>query len=144
MYPLSTHRTPGSILSGGELSGWLSVGELSGRFLYCWPAYEQDDMSQFVKDTLAEIDATTQETFDLATRDAAKRKEGSRRKAYEKGIREVRDIAGKDAALELAEWIQEEIRTDERFPKARSVRKQGARICRDHGHDISTGSWLGA
>lgn len=101
-------------------------------------------MSQFVKDTLAEIDATTQDVFDLATREAAKRKEGSRRNAYEKGIREVRDVAGKDAAEELADWIQEEIRTRERFPTARVVRKQGARICREHGHEISTGSWLGA
>lgn len=101
-------------------------------------------MSQFVRETLVEIDETTQDVFDLATREAAKRKEGSRRKAYEKGVREVRDVAGKDAALELAEWIQEEIRSKERFPTARTVRKQGARICREHGHEISTGSWLGA
>lgn len=101
-------------------------------------------MSQFVKETLAEIDQTTLETFDLATRRAAQKKEGSRRDAYEKGVREVRDIAGKEAAQELAEWIQEEIRTNQRFPSARTVRKRGARICRDHGHDVSTGSWLGA
>ena len=101
-------------------------------------------MSTFVKETVAEIDQTTQETFDLGTREAAKRKEGSRRSAYEKGIREVRDVAGSEAARELAEWIKEEIRTEKRFPSARSVRKEGARICRNHGHEVSTGSWLGA
>lgn len=101
-------------------------------------------MSQFVKDMLAEIDRTTKEEFDLASRRAAERKEGSRRNAYRKGIREVRDIAGKDAARELTEWIQEEIRTNQRLPSARTVRKQGAKICREYGKDVSTGSWLGA
>lgn len=101
-------------------------------------------MSQFVADRLAEIDRTTQDVFDLATRADARRREGSRRNAYEKGIREVRNVAGSDAARELAEWISEEIRTRERFPSARSVRKRGARICREHGHEVSTGSWLGA
>lgn len=93
---------------------------------------------------LAQIDQTTQDEFDLGTREAAKRKEGSRRNAYQKGLREVQNVAGKDAARELAEWIQEEIRTAERFPTARNVRKRGAKICREHGHEISTGSWLGA
>lgn len=93
---------------------------------------------------LAQIDQTTQDEFDLGTREAAKRKEGSRRNAYQKGIREVQDVAGKDAARELTEWIQGEIRTANRFPTARSVRKRGATICRDRGHEVSTGSWLGA
>lgn len=47
-------------------------------------------------------------------------------------------------AATLAEWIREEIRTQESFPSARTVRKQGARICRESGHDVSTGSWLDA
>lgn len=101
-------------------------------------------MSQFVKDRLAEVDEATKETFDLATRADAKRKEGSRRKAYKKGIREVRDIAGNDAAREFTEWLATEIEKTETFPSARRVRKQGARVCRDHGKEISTGSWLGA
>ncbi|XVH31291.1 hypothetical protein ACNS7O_12975 [Haloferacaceae archaeon DSL9] len=101
-------------------------------------------MNEFTGELLAEIDRTTKETFDLATRDAAKRKEGSRRNAYQKGIREVRNVAGKDAARELSEWIQEAIRTAERFPSARSVRKRGAAICRERDHEVSTGSWLGA
>jgi len=101
-------------------------------------------MSQFVTERLAEIDQTTQEVFDLATRADARRREGSRRNAYQKGIRAVRDTAGSDAARELTEWIQTEIRTKEQFPSARSVRKRGAQICREYGHEISTGSWLGA
>lgn len=101
-------------------------------------------MNDVTRELLGAIDRSTEETFDLGTRAAAKRKEGSRRNAYRKGIEAVREIAGKDAARELAEWIEAEIRTEERLPPARSVRKRGARICRDHGHDISTGSWLGA
>ena len=101
-------------------------------------------MGEFTRERLREIDETTQEVFDLGTREAAKRKEGSRRTAYEKGIREVRDVAGKPAARELAEWIQEEIRSMEKFPTARRVRKRGAAICRESGHEVSTGSWLGA
>lgn len=101
-------------------------------------------MSQFVKDLLAEIDETTKDVFDFATLAAAKRKEGSRRKAYEKGLKEVYNVAGKPAARELAEWIAGEIRAGGRFPPARAVRKKGAEICRAHGHEISTGSWLGA
>jgi len=101
-------------------------------------------MGQFTKGLLTDIDQTTVEVFDLASRERAKQREGSRRDAYEKGIREVRDIAGREPAEELADWIQEEIRTKKRFPTARNVRKQGAHICRNHGHNVSTGSWLGA
>ncbi len=101
-------------------------------------------MSAVTKEFLTEIDETTQEVFDLGTIRAAKRKEGSRRKAYEKGIKEVNAIAGRDAARELTDWIIQEIADKQTLPTARRVRKRGARICRDHGEEISTGSWLGA
>ena len=101
-------------------------------------------MSSYSKELVREIDETVEVTFDLATRSDARRREGSRREAYLKGIREVQTTAGKEAARELAEWIQAEISERERFPTARQVRKQGARICRERGHDVSTGSWLGA
>lgn len=101
-------------------------------------------MSAVTKELLAEIDEATQAAFDLGTRNAAKRKEGSQRKAYEKGIKEVNDLAGRDAARELADWITAEIEEKRKLPSARQVRKHGARICRDHGEEISTGSWLGA
>lgn len=98
----------------------------------------------YVRDRVREIDAVVQEVFDVASRRQSEEKAGSRRKAYSKGIEEVRDIAGKPQAEELAEWIEREIRTRERFPSAREVRQQGAEICRESGHEISTGSWLGA
>ena len=98
----------------------------------------------YVNDRVREIDAVVQDVFDVDSRRQAKEKAGSRRKAYEKGIREVRDIAGKPQAERLAEWIEDEIRSRERFPSARDVRKRGAEICRESGHSVSTGSWLGA
>ena len=101
-------------------------------------------MSELTRELLGEIDDATKETFDLGSRRQAKKKEGLRRNAYEKGLREVQRIAGKPQARELAAWIEGEIRAKERFPSARSVRKRGAKICRESGHEISTGSWLGA
>lgn len=101
-------------------------------------------MTDLTRELLLDIDDTTRAVFDLGTRHQAEQKEGSRRKAYERGIQEVREIAGDEHARILAAWIQTEIRTTERFPSARSVRKEGARICRDNGHEVSTGSWLGA
>ncbi len=93
---------------------------------------------------LREIDETTQEVFDLATRADAKRREGSRRNSYQKALEEVKDIAGRGGARALADWIQDEIRENERFPNARDVRQRGAELCRENGHEVSTGSWLGA
>lgn len=101
-------------------------------------------MSDSTEDLLGDIDDTTREVFDVANRRQARKKEGSRRNAYEKGIREVRRIAGDAQARELAERIQADIRTNERFPSARRVRRWGAEICRESGHEVSTGSWLGA
>lgn len=98
----------------------------------------------YVRDRVREIDAVAQEVFDVNTRREAKETAGSRRKAYKKGIQEVTDIAGKREAEALAEWIESEIRSRERFPSAREVRKQGADICRQRGYEVSTGSWLGA
>lgn len=93
---------------------------------------------------LEEIDETTREVFDLATIADAKRREGSRRNSYEKALKEVQRTASKAAARALAEWIKEEIRTTGEFPSARDVRQRGAKICRENGHEISTGGWLGA
>lgn len=98
----------------------------------------------YVKDRVREIERTIQDVFDVASQRQAKEKAGSRRDAYKKGIQEVRDIAGEAQAEELAEWIENEIRQKERFPTAREVRKRGAKICRESGAEISTGSWLGA
>lgn len=56
----------------------------------------------------------------------------------------MRDVAGEAQGRELADWIAEEIRSEERFPSAREVRKRGAKILRESGHEVSAGSWLGA
>lgn len=101
-------------------------------------------MSELIDGLVRDIDETVMDTFDLRTRSRAKEKEGSRRKAYRKGIREVRDVAGNDEARELAARIQTDIRENERFPSGRTVRQWGAEICRESGHEVSTGSWLGA
>lgn len=101
-------------------------------------------MSELRDELLRDIDETIQDVFDLGTRRKAREKAASRRKAYRKGIEEVRDIAGEEQARALAEWIQTEIRSDEQFPSARNVRQRGAELCRERGESVSTGSWLGA
>lgn len=97
-----------------------------------------------VDDSLQEIDDVVEDVFDLRTRHQAKQKAGSRRNVYEKSIREVRNVAGNEEATVLAEWIKDRIRTKETFPSGRDVRQRGAEICRENGHEVSTGSWLGA
>ncbi len=101
-------------------------------------------MTEHAKSLLREIDETAADVFDLADRRRAKERAGSRRDAYEKGFNEVQNLAGKPQARELAEWIQSEMREREAFPSARNVRQQGARICRESGHEVSTNDWLGA
>ncbi|WP_225333070.1 hypothetical protein [Halomicrobium urmianum] len=103
-------------------------------------------MSDQIEQMVREIDKTAVEVFDLAARRQAKEKAGARRDAYEKGLREVREIADDDdeAARELSEWIQEEMRSREKYPSARNVRQQGAEIVRKRGHEVSTNDWLGA
>jgi hypothetical protein len=101
-------------------------------------------MSEHTDQLVRDIDDVVTDVFDLADRRRAKERAGSRRDAYEKGLTEVQRIAGKPQATRLAEWIQSQMREREAFPSAREVRKQGARICRESGHEVSTSSWLGA
>ncbi len=102
-------------------------------------------MSKEIEEMVREIDETAVDVFDLAARRQAKEKAGARRDAYEKGLRQVREITDDDgAARELAEWIQEEMRSREAYPSARNVRQQGAKIVRNRGHEVSTNDWLGA
>ena len=101
-------------------------------------------MSDDVTEWLRRIDGAVMETFGFGARADAKRKAGSRRRSYERTLREVRDVAGTAAGRELANWIESEIRTEHRFPKVRAVRKRGTSIVREHGHEVSTANWLGA
>lgn len=97
-------------------------------------------MSDDVTGWLHRNDAATTETFDLGARSDARRKAGARRKAYRRALPEVPDVAGPTRGRELSEWIQEEIRSGERFPSVREVRERGAEINREG----ATGNWLGA
>lgn len=101
-------------------------------------------MASLTTELLHQIDETVQDVFDLGTRREAQRREGSRRRVYEKAIRETGNIAGDPAATALATWIQAYVQEHESFPSGRTVRKRGAKICRENGYEISTGSWLGA
>lgn len=93
---------------------------------------------------LRQIDEVAVEILDVSTRQDAKEKAGSRRDAYGKALEEVREIAGRDAADDLREWIEEQIRTEGKYPSSRAVRKRGAEICRSMDHSIPDDSWLGA
>ncbi|MFC6940692.1 hypothetical protein ACFQE8_12070 [Salinirubellus sp. GCM10025818] len=97
-----------------------------------------------VREALQAIDESVKDAFDLGTRRQAKQKEGSRRNVYEKSLREVQQVAGDEEMEALKRWIIQSIREDERFPSGRETRKRGAQICRDSGHNIPTGSFLGA
>ena len=97
-----------------------------------------------VKGEMAEIESTIEQTLDLNRKRDAKKKAKSRINVYRKALKEVQQIAGNDPMRELADWICDQIRTKETLPSGRTVRKKGAEICRDHGKEISTGSWLGA
>lgn len=97
-----------------------------------------------VREALQAIDETVKDVFDLGTRRQAKQKEGSRRNVYEKSLREVQQVAGDEEMKALKRWIMQSIRENERFPSGRETRKKGAQICRDSGHSIPTGSFLGA
>lgn len=101
-------------------------------------------MSERIDQWMRCIDETAADVFDLGSRNKAKEKAGSRRKAYEKGLKEVRQKAGDEEAERLADWIVEEMRTEQRYPSARNVRQKGAELCRQSGHEISTNDWLGA
>lgn len=101
-------------------------------------------MNDQVRAWLHDIDETAMEVFDFATRERVKRKSQSQRRAYEKGLHEVSERAGRQQGRKLAEWIQAEMRETRRFPTARQVRKRGAKLVRESGHEVSTNDWLGA
>lgn len=59
-------------------------------------------MSDDITEWLHRIDAAVMETFGFGARADAKRKAGSRRRAYERALREVRDVAGPSRGRELS------------------------------------------
>lgn len=96
------------------------------------------------RELLEEIDEAAADALDLRTRRHARRRAGSRRTGYVKSLQAAESIGGRDAAEALADWIKEELGRRQRFPSGRDVRQRGAEICREQGHEVPTGSWLGA
>lgn len=97
-----------------------------------------------VSEEMDRIEQTIDETFDVARKREAKQKAKSRTEVYRKALKEVRQVAGSDAMRELSAWVRERIEESGEAPSGRDVRQQGAAICREHGEEVSTGSWLGA
>lgn len=62
--------------------------------------------------------------------------------AYEKALSAVEDIARVDEVDELGEWIEDFITEKGIAPKPKWTRKEGARVCRGAGYEISYGSYL--
>ena len=89
------------------------------------------------------MDETVQDVYDLGTRRQAKRRERSRRSVSEKSLREVKQVACDGEMEALERWFIQSIREDERFPSGRETRNRGTQICRDSGHGIPMGSFLG-
>ena len=97
-----------------------------------------------ITEEMGRIEATIEETFDRHQRKEARDTAKSRLNVYRKALKEVRDVAGTAAMHELGGWIREHVGDRKKAPSGRQVRQHGAQICREHGHEISTGSWLGA
>lgn len=97
-----------------------------------------------VKEEMSEIERTIDETLDVARKREATQKAKSRLKVYRKALKEVQQIAGNEPMRELAAWIRDRIKDRREPPSGRDVRQKGAAICREHGEEVSTGTWLGA
>lgn len=91
-----------------------------------------------------EVDAAIERALTRGQLAHARHTAQSRRNGYEGALREVYDVAGREAMEELARWIVADVEADRRPPSARHVRQRGAAICRARGHPISIGSLLGA
>jgi len=70
----------------------------------------------------------------------------SRRKVYEKTLRELKAIDADDddeGVRVVSEWLVEQIREDETPPDSRAVRRKAATFCRENGYEIRNDEWLG-
>jgi hypothetical protein len=71
----------------------------------------------------------------------------SQREAYERTLRALKaiDADDDDEGIEVVtDWIVERIRTKEKLPNSRRVRKRAAEFCRANGYPIRDDEWLGA
>ena len=70
----------------------------------------------------------------------------SRRKAYEKTLRELKAIDADDddeGVRVIADWLVDQIRENETPPGSRDVRRRAATFCRERGYEIRNDEWLG-
>ena len=70
----------------------------------------------------------------------------SQREAYEKTLRELKDIEAddEDEGIEVvADWIVEKIHEDGKIPGSRAVRRRAAKFCRANGYEVRNDDWLG-
>ncbi len=93
---------------------------------------------------MRDIDRAVEDALETREQYEVKREGRSQRRAYEKSIESVREVAGQAASERLATWIETTIRDEKKLPSSRRVRKKGAEICRDAGESVSTNDWLGA
>jgi len=97
-----------------------------------------------VEESMTEIDRAVEETISDPRKYRNERTERSQRRAYEKSLEAVDDLASEAAVKRLATWVADTIREKEKLPTSRRVRKKGAEICRDAGYSVSTEDWLGS
>jgi len=97
-----------------------------------------------VEQSMKAIDRAVEDTTSKRQQYRTEQSGRSQRRAYEKSLEEVNDLAGETAVQRLATWIADTIREKKRLPTSRRVRKKGAEMCRDAGHSVSTNDWLGS
>jgi len=70
----------------------------------------------------------------------------SQREAYEKTLRALKSIDADDddeSVAAITDWIVERIHEKAQPPGSRSVRREAAAFCREHGYEIRNDEWLG-
>ena len=70
----------------------------------------------------------------------------SQRKAYEMTFQELEAIDADDddeGIQAISDWVVERIRTKEKLPTSRDVRRQAAKFCRANGYQVRNDEWLG-
>ena len=70
----------------------------------------------------------------------------SQRDAYEKTLRELREIDADDddeGVEVITDWIVESLHEKEKLLGSRVVRKRAAKFCRENGYEVRNDEWLG-
>jgi hypothetical protein len=70
----------------------------------------------------------------------------SQRKAYEMTFQELKAIDADDddeGIQAISDWVVERIRTKEKLPSSRDVRRQAVKFCRANGYQVRYDEWLG-